>query len=366
MNRPSDEELRKKYADVIKGDGDPQTVRLLRTMAAGYRAVRPPVSLPPTRADLLPRVDRAHPRFSRRRHSSRGFSLSAAAVLLVAVAGIAYAVSSITNLGKPVEVLSPMQTLPLGGFKESISVLSRATKPRLLFIGAMRLSTDSLETRSAAERWPVVKALSQFGTFSGVTPARQVCDLNTVVGRTTCEVPTFDWSRAKYRSRYVDFVHKDLLDDRGRNFQTLTPDELSLYNRFSRASGNTIRHDRYGAKATGLWGRFAGKGFPLLVVGRYVQVGSDVVVEGDFEEVVVGTHPVPSTTPLPQSLSGLPFASVHSALVAGRSPQSAQALIPDVNAEANIITALICHTDGKKPASVCNRSVIKSILKHVK
>jgi hypothetical protein len=269
-------------------------------------------------------------------------------------------------MGPNTDARSPIQTLPLGGFKSLVHVSSRVPPPRLLFIGAMRLSTGALETRSAAERWPVVKALSQFGTFSGVTPARQVCDLNTAVGRTTCEVPTFNWSRATYRSRYVDFVHKDLLDDRGKNFQRLTPDELSLYNHFSRASGNTIRHDRYGAEATALWGRFAGRGFPLLVVGRYVQVGTDVVVEGDFEEVVVGRRPVPSATPLPQSLSGLPFASVHGALVAGRSPPSAQSLVPDINAEANIITALICHADGKRPASVCNRPSIKAILKRVK
>ncbi len=97
MNRPSDAELRTEYADIMDQDDDPQSVQLLRTLATGYRAVRPPVGLPPTRADLVRRVDRRHPRFSIRRRWSRGLGLSAASVLMLAVAGIAYAVSSDTH-----------------------------------------------------------------------------------------------------------------------------------------------------------------------------------------------------------------------------------------------------------------------------
>jgi hypothetical protein len=87
MNHPSDAEVRTKYADIIKEEGDPQTVHLVRTLASGYRAVRPPAGLPPTRADLVRRVDRRHPRFSIRRRWSRGLSLLAAFALLLAVAG---------------------------------------------------------------------------------------------------------------------------------------------------------------------------------------------------------------------------------------------------------------------------------------
>jgi hypothetical protein len=42
-----------------------------------------------------------------------------------------------------------------------------------------------------------------------------------------------------------------------------------------------------------------------------------------------------------------------------------QSLIPNINAEANVMTALICHADGSKPKSVCGRPVIKSLLRHV-
>lgn len=97
MNRPSEADVRAKYADVLMEEVDPQTVQLVRTLSAGYRAVRPPIGLPPTQADLVRRVDQRHQRFPIRRRWSRGLSLSAASVLLLAVAGIAYAVNSDTH-----------------------------------------------------------------------------------------------------------------------------------------------------------------------------------------------------------------------------------------------------------------------------
>ncbi len=97
MNRPSDAEVRANYADVLKEEGDPQTVQLVRTLSSGYRAVRPPAGLPPTRADLVLRVDHRHRRVSIRRRWRRGLSLSTLPVLLLGAAGIAYAVSSDTH-----------------------------------------------------------------------------------------------------------------------------------------------------------------------------------------------------------------------------------------------------------------------------
>jgi hypothetical protein len=65
-------------------------------------------------------------------------------------------------------------------------------------------------------------------------------------------------------------------------------------------------------------------------------------------------------------MQSMTFAQVQSALISGKEPWSNSTLVADVNAEANAITALICHADGKKPASVCSRPAIKVILKHVK
>jgi len=62
----------------------------------------------------------------------------------------------------------------------------------------------------------------------------------------------------------------------------------------------------------------------------------------------------------------LPFATVQQSLQKGRAQDHASpSLITDYNAEANLLTAFICHADGLKPAQVCHRSVIRSILKHI-
>jgi hypothetical protein len=61
----------------------------------------------------------------------------------------------------------------------------------------------------------------------------------------------------------------------------------------------------------------------------------------------------------------MPFDTVRQALATGKDPQGSL-LVEHVNAEANVLTALICHADGKRPGSVCNRSVIKRVLKYVK
>jgi hypothetical protein len=63
----------------------------------------------------------------------------------------------------------------------------------------------------------------------------------------------------------------------------------------------------------------------------------------------------------------LPFAVIQQSLQRGKSVGGAvPTLVPDVNAEANIITALICHADARHPASLCARPAIRAILQNVR
>jgi len=41
-------------------------------------------------------------------------------------------------------------------------------------------------------------------------------------------------------------------------------------------------------------------------------------------------------------------------------------LVSGINAETNILVALICHADGGKPSSVCAAHTVQGLLKHVK
>jgi hypothetical protein len=103
-------------------------------------------------------------------------------------------------------------------------------------------------------------------------------------------------------------------------------------------------------------------GLPLVAVGGCIQTVSKIVLDGDFESSTPVEPGNPSSGATYQPLS---FGAIHDALARGQySPQPT--LITDVNAEANIITTLIYHADGRRPASVCGRSVIRDILKHVR
>jgi len=63
----------------------------------------------------------------------------------------------------------------------------------------------------------------------------------------------------------------------------------------------------------------------------------------------------------------LPFAAVQQSLMTGRAQGGAPAtLVPDYNAETNVITAPICAADGLKPHTVCGRPVIRRILTALK
>ena len=113
------------------------------------------------------------------------------------------------------------------------------------------------------------------------------------------------------------------------------------------------------------------KALPLVMIGGYAQT-CPTVPATSYDFKIPGTPPTPCPTAYcsgPNSGFGVnaSFPEVQESLLAGKATAGLpQSLITDVNAETNILIALICHADGKKPGSVCNRSVIKKLLKHVK
>lgn len=134
--------------------------------------------------------------------------LLSAAVFLPSVVPVS-AESDSSDLGKPTNAVP--QFVPLGGFMHKGPNLRRYGLPQVPFIGTQ------VDPLSAAERWAVVKALDQFGVLSGVTP-------NSSLSRTDQHdqqygptidnqpIPTFNWAHAHYRSRYLVFEHRGLLD----------------------------------------------------------------------------------------------------------------------------------------------------------
>ena len=159
----------------------------------------------------------------------------------------------------------------------------------------------------AVERWAIVKSLSQFGRFSHMS--------STTNGQ---GVPTFDLTHATFQSKYVSFEARDMQDQSGNTLQALSADQQSLFRQYDPTGG-----------------------IPLVAVGGYAMSGSPI---------------------LPDEISGRPFNAVQSALKHNVSDNFVQ----DINAEANVLTALICHADGMQPQAPCGRSVIRHLVASVR
>lgn len=393
----SDHTIRARYADLLD-ENDPAAIRLLQYLEAGYTSVTVPPAL--QRHSPSPTVRQAGQQARAglavagrpgrwRLHTKVSTAMAAVVVgiILLATAVTTADQHSITDLGPPAPIVSTNSGFPLSGFHRVSASPRAGKKPELLFLAA-RVDTAS---NINVERWPVVKALSQFGRLSGVTKVDKHCTTiarGDLAGQVICSVPTYDFTHVHYASPYLTFVSKDLVRRVGfkdRAFQPLTPAETALYNRYVRsrtkpictkfdASGNPIRY-KTGRDVTYTCTGYANyvdsslntrteRGLPLIAIGDYLQTLSQLMNEGDFAQPLNVTPSPSGFSLVPQQI--LPFDTDQTALVTGKEPYSSSQLVPDVNGEANIITALICHATKNRPASVCHRATIKQILKDVK
>lgn len=165
----------------------------------------------------------------------------------------------------------------------------------------------------AAERWPMIVALSHFGHFSGLTLMRSV---STDIHPNT---PTFSFLHATYRSRYL---HVALMEIDGRS---IGPD--GFYPPLMKLSAaQTKTFDKYDGPPY-IPSQYAGS-IPFVLVGdRYLWIGSTVA---------------------PSSLDGKTWAALSKAVNSGQGPV-AHAILENANA----LTSAICSVDGDQPASVC-------------
>jgi hypothetical protein len=200
------------------------------------------------------------------------------------------------DLGAPT---SAMASPPTNGFSKVSAPTYRDGRPVLLFIGAQFCP------HCAAERWAVVKALSQFGTFANLMSSSS----------SEGDIPTFDLTRASYTSRFVSFDHKDVEDRAYQPLQSLDATEQAAFNRYDSAGS-----------------------IPLILVGGYAIVG-DAYNLSDIQ--------------------GMSFTSLQRTLQYGASSP----IVTDINAETNAITAFLCHANGMRPGAVCGRPVIRSIVR---
>jgi thiol-disulfide isomerase/thioredoxin len=155
----------------------------------------------------------------------------------------------------------------------------------------------------AAERWPIVVALSRFGTFSGLkTTSSSSSDIYP-------NTPTFTFHGATYTSQYIDFASVETTDREQKPLESPTAAQQAL-------------------------------------VSQYDTSGSIPFVDFANKYVVSGAMY------LPDVLSGMSWQAVADSLA---QPDSAQAKA--ILGSANLITAAVCRMTADQPATVCSPAI---------
>jgi thiol-disulfide isomerase/thioredoxin len=159
----------------------------------------------------------------------------------------------------------------------------------------------------AAERWPVIIALSRFGAFSGLKATTS--SSSDIYANTA----TFTFHGATYSSQYIEFQAVETTDRNQNPLDSPSEAQLALVSRFA-ADGS----------------------IPFVDLGnRYTFSGATYV---------------------PDSLQGMSWQQIADALQQADSVQ-AKAIL----GSANLIAAAICKLTSDLPAGVCSGAAIQSI-----
>jgi Domain of unknown function (DUF929) len=296
-----------------------------RKRARQRRPSAAPASAPPRQAAAAPRrpTQAKRPRTTARARVDRSpFALAAIGSVLAAVAlivvlsltrnsgggggGISVGsrqaiekvqhvpASVLDQIGVPSDLSTPV-TLPSGTPSVTID-----GKPAVVYVGAEYCPF------CAAERWPMVVALSRFGTFSNLgTTTSSSSDVHP-------NTPTFTFHGATYTSPYLTFSHAETATRTGGKLESLTPEQQHLLSTYDVSS------------ITGSDG-----GIPFVMIdNRYAWAGA---------------------TYSPDVLAGKTFDQIAGAL---SDPSSDVAKA--IDGTANQITAMICQITGAKPSDVCS------------
>lgn len=195
-----------------------------------------------------------------------------------------------------------------------VSAQPAAKPPVMLYVGAEYCPF------CAAERWPMIAALSRFGSFKGL---QYTSSSPKDVFPST---PTFTFVHATYRSPQLQFqtreIQSNVLQPNGQYapLQKMTPAQQALVNKYDAPPYVSAKN--------------AGAIPFVLVGGRYLWVGASYS---------------------PGLLQGQNWSSVAASLPADKGPAA-----PAILANGNEIAAAICAVDGGQPGSVCKSAGVEA------
>jgi thiol-disulfide isomerase/thioredoxin len=200
------------------------------------------------------------------------------------------------------------------GYLTSISgpPLTSAGKPEVFYLGA------DFCPYCAAVRWPLIVALSRFGTFSGLSTVRSAITDGTGRAEPYPATPTWTFFGSRYTSQYLTFVPVEL--------QTNVPDPKS--GGYTSLQSMTAEQQDLAAKYD-----------PSMLI-PFIDMGNTYVQ-------------MSSLAPFgPQDLQHLTWSQIAAAL---HDPSST--LAKGIGGTANYLTAGLCKLTGNQPASACTPAV---------
>ena len=201
-----------------------------------------------------------------------------------------------------------------GGYLTSITgpPLTSAGKPEVFYLGA------DFCPYCAAVRWPLIVALSRFGTFAGLRTARSAITDGAGRAEPYPATPTWTFFGSRYTSQYLTFVPVEL--------STSVPDPKS---------GGYTSLQTMTAEQQDLAARYdPTEAIPFIDIGnRYIEMSS-----------------LPPFGP--QDLQHLTWRQIAAAL---HDPSST--LAKGIDGAANYLTAGLCKLTGNQPASACTPAV---------
>jgi hypothetical protein len=192
-------------------------------------------------------------------------------------------------------------------------LLTAAGKPEVLYVGS------DFCPFCAAERWPLIVALSRFGHFDTLH------NMQSAPQSVFPGIQTFTFTGTSYSSQYLTLTGIELYSD--------------------------------GTDADGAYTRIASLTTQQqALIDRYRSAGSTGTVPGSYPFVDIGNRAVASAAAFsPALLMHLSQATIAGNLAAAQGPVG-QAIV----AAANQLSAGICLATGQQPARVCGTKGVRS------
>jgi hypothetical protein len=192
-------------------------------------------------------------------------------------------------------------------------LLAAAGKPEVLYVGA------DFCPFCAAERWPLIVALSRFGHFGTLH------NMQSAPASAFPSIQTFTFTATTYASRYVTLTGVELYSD--------------------------------GTDADGVYTRIASlSAQQQALIDRYRSAGSTGALPGSYPFVDIGNRMVTSAAAFsPALLMHLSQATIAGSLAGAQGP-AGQAIV----AASNQLSAGICLATDQQPARVCASKGVRS------